>query len=194
MSGETESRVDEVLEHVLSTLSSLRGVRKAFYLSDDLRHEIGEIEKGKSISLGPLTVHNDGVLECLRRGHVACIVKDSTFRPPPAPTVVLINEDGKIIGRELIDNEKPEPAPGQKLIYLGKDFVIFYDGNKSGPTRFVLPPISFEEVERVPRTARVCSSSPSTDGDYFLRRSAGLPDDSKLATILIGFDLVFALQ
>ncbi|MDH3365934.1 MAG: hypothetical protein OEM29_08045 [Thermoplasmata archaeon] len=179
----------ELLERVLSILSSLRGVRKAFYLSDDLRREVGEIEKNRSTSLGPLTVHNDGVLECLSRAHVACIVKDSTFRPPPAPTVVLANEDGKVIGRELIAGEEPKPAPGQKLIYLGKDFVIFYDGGKTGRTRFVLPPISFEEVEHISYTARVCSSSPSTDGDFFLRKSAGLPDDPKLATILIGFDL-----
>ena len=177
-----------MLEQVLSTLSSLEGVRKAFYLDAELRMELWEIEKGRSISLGPLTVHNEGVIECLSRRHVACIVKDSTFRPPPAPTVVLLDESGKIIGRELIDGEKPEAPPGQRLLHLGKDFVIFYDGGRSGHTRFVLPSISFEEVERMNHTARVCSSSPSTDGDYFLRKSAGLPDDPKLATILIGFD------
>ena len=183
-----------VLERALSTLSSLKGVRKAFYLSDDLRKEVGEIEKNRSMSLGLLTVHNDGVLECLGRTHVACIVKDSTFRPPPTPTVVLMDEDGKVIGRELIAGEEPEAAPGQKLIYLGKDFVIFYDGRKGSRARFVLPPISFEEVERIRNTTSVCSSSPSTDGDFFLRKSAGLPDDPKLATILIGFDLDLPLQ
>ncbi len=174
---------------MLSTLASLKGVRKAFYLTDDLRMEVGKIESNRSMSLGPLTVHNDGVVDCLRRTHVACIVKDSTFRPPPAPTVVLVDESGKVIGRELIAGEEPKAAPGQKLIYLGKDFVIFYDGGKAGRTRFILPPIAFEEVERVDHTASVCSSSPSTDGDFFLRKSAELPDDPKLATILVGFDL-----
>lgn len=180
---------EELLRLVLSTLSSLKGVRKAFYLDDELRREVGKIEKDRSMSLGPLTVHNDGVLQCLSRTHVACIVKDSTFRLPPAPTVVLVDENDRTIGRELVGGETPEPGPGQKLIYLGKDFVIFYDGGRTGHTRFVLPPIPFEEVERIERTARVCSSSPSTDGDFFLRKSADLPDDPKLATILIGFDL-----
>ena len=147
MRGERNLSESEVLERVLATLSSLAGVRKAFLLDDDLRRKVGEIEKGRSIALGPLTVHNEGVLECIRRAHVACIVKDSTFRPPPAPTVVLLNEEDVVVGRELIAGEKPEAGPGQKLIHLGKDFVIFYEEGRSSRTRFVLPPVSFAEVE-----------------------------------------------
>ncbi len=177
-----------LLNKVLEVLSNLNGVRKALYLGDDLRGQLEKIEKDKSSSLGPLTVHNDGALECLRRKHVACIVKDATFRPPPAPTVVLVDEEGKVIGRELIGDEKPEADHGQKMLYLGKDFVIFYDGGRSTKTRFILPPIAFEEVERIEGTANVCSSSPSTDGDFFVRKATGLPDDPKLATILVGFD------
>lgn len=186
----TDVRSDEArfLDEVLSRLSELKGVRRAFYLEDVIREELHQIESSRSMSLGPLTVHNEGVLDCLTRTHVACIVKDSSFRPPPAPTVVLVDEQGKVVGRELIGGEKPKAAPGEKLIFIGKDFVIFYDGRKSTRTRFVLPPIDFEEVQRVKGAARVCSSSPSTDGDVFLRRSAGLPDDPKLATILVGFD------
>ena len=177
-----------VLDQVLSTLSGLKGVRKAFYLEDETREELRELERTRSISIGPLTVHNEGIQDCLSRRHVACIVKDSTFRPPPAPTVVLVDEDGDIVGRELIGGEEPEAGPGQKLIFLGKDFVIFYDSKKSSRTRFVLPPIDFEEVRLTPGVTNVCSSSPSTDGDVYLRRSAGLPDDPTLATILVGFD------
>ena len=189
MKDRREGETEGLLEEVLTVLSGLNGVRKTFYLDQGQRDRLEKIERDKSVSLGPLTVHNEGVTECLRRRHVACIVKDKTFRPPPAPTVVLVDEDGKVVGRELIGGEEPEAAPGQKLLYLGKDFVIFHDGGKSSRTRFILPPIAFEEVERVPGTARVCSCSPSTNGDAFLRNDAGLPDDPKLATILIGFDI-----
>ena len=188
--GEGQGSDARLLDEVLMRLSGLSGVRRAFYLKDEVRDELRQVENTRSMSIGPLTVHNEGVLECLDRMHVACIVKDSSFRPPPAPTVVLVDEEGRVVGRELIAGEEPEAEPGQKLIYLGKDFVIFYDGRKSSRTRFVLPAVSFAEVEALDRTANVRSSSPSTDGDSFLRKSAGLPDDPALATILIGFDLV----
>ena len=173
---------------VLGEVARLKGVTKAFYLSDEQRERLAGIESERPDSLGPLKVHNEGVLECLRRRHVVCIVKDRSFRPPPAPTVVLLDEGGKVVGRELIGGERPEPEPGQKLLFLGKDFVIFYDGGKGSQTRFVLPPVRFEEVEGVEGARNVCSSSPSTDGDFYLRESADLPDDPELATILVGFD------
>lgn len=176
-----------LLDEVLGTLSSLRGVRKAFYLDEEMRATLREIES-EVHPFGPLVVRNDGVLECLDREHVACIVKDTTFRPPPHATVVLIDEDGVVIGRELLPGETLEEEPGRKTLYLGKDFVIFYDGKSGRNARFVLPPVPFAEIEALPRASRVVSSSPCTAGDLHIRRRAGLGDDPKLATVLIGFD------
>jgi hypothetical protein len=159
-----------VPEGVIDLLRGLEGVRNAFYLDRSLRERLLEVE-------------------CLSRAHVACIVKDKTFRPPPKATVVLIDDSGREIGRELLPGEEPEKRPGQKLLWLSKDFVIYYDGRRAGHSRFVLPPVPFREVEEYPGTARVCSSSPSTLADVLVKRAAGLEDDPKLATVLIGFDL-----
>jgi len=177
-----------VMDCVLTMLAGLKGVKKAFYLEEPVRSQLAETEKEQSVS-GPIAVHNEAVLECLRRDHVAVIVKDRTFRPPPCPTVVLIDDAGKVIGKELIRGEQVQPVPGQRLLHLGKDFVIFYDGSRSTHARFVLPPVPFKEAEGVDGVERVVSSSPSTMGDLLVRRSAGLYDDPKLATVLIGFDL-----
>lgn len=176
------------MDEVLRVLDSLRGVRRSFYLNDSMRSALREIES-EIHPLGPLVVRNEGVLECLSRSQVACIVKDSTFRPPPHATVMLVDEDGSVIGRELLPGERVEERPGVKTLYLGKDFVMFHDGRSGRNARFVLPPVPFAEVEALPFTSRVVSSSPSTMGDLHVRRSAGLDDDPKLATVLIGFDL-----
>lgn len=184
MSGTDDARLSEVL-HVLG---SLEGVRKAFLLDDDMRRRLREIES-EVHPFGPLVVRNEGVLECLDREHVACIVKDTRLRPPPHATVVLMDEDGVVIGRELLPGDRVEEKPGVKTLYLGKDFVMFYDGRSGRNARFVLPPVPFPEVESLGFTRRVCSSSPSTVGDLHVRRGAGLEDDPKLATVLIGFDL-----
>lgn len=180
----TEKMLDEIRE----LLSSLKGVRHVFYLTDEMRKGLEGLER-RYPPIGPLTVQNDGVLECLKRGHVACIVKGSEFRGPPHPTVILVNGDGAIIGRELLRGEKVKPGEGRKTLFLGKDFVVYVGKDSGKGSRFVLPPVEFKEVEDVKGTSCVVSSSPSTGGDVFLRTQAGLEDDPKLASILIGFDL-----
>ena len=183
-SAKTDGRTDELLR----ILSRLKGVRNVFLLDETMRNGLEKIEKSYP-PLGPLSIRNDGVFESLKREHVACIIKDKSFRAPPIPTVTLIDEDGNIIGRELLPGEKLSVQKEKKVIHLGEDFVIFFEKGKGKGARFVLPPVPFREVEELGVTRCVCSSSPSTAGDLFLRQCADLDDDPKLASILIGFDL-----
>lgn len=176
------------LDEVVSILSRLKGVKHAFYLTKEMRTGLAKLER-RYPPIGPLGIHNQGVLECLKRDHVACIVKDKAFRAPPHSTVLLVNDSEEVIGRELLPGEEIHERPGRKHLLLGKDFVIFITGVSGKGARFVLPPVDFEEIERVEGTSCVMSSSPSTLGDLFLRKKAGLRDDPKLASILIGFDL-----
>ncbi len=183
-----KTKKNKKLDEIEKVLANLRGVKHTFYLTGDMRECLERLERGYP-PIGPLTVQNDGVLECLKRQHVACIVKDDTFRGPPHPTVLLMNGDGAVIGRELLRGEKVKPGKGNKTLLLGKDFVVFVGKESGKGSRFVLPPVKFKEVEEVLGTAGVVSSSPSTSGDMLLRKKAGLEDDPKLASILIGFDL-----
>lgn len=176
------------LDEVLKVLSRIKGVKHTFYLTRAMRTGLGKMEK-EYPPIGPLTIRNDGVLECLKREHLACIVKDKGFRAPPHPTVLLVNEDGEVIGRELLPGERIPQRPGSKTLFIGKDFVIFVGEPSGKGARFVLPPVDFKEVERIDGTEDVISSSPSSLGDLFLRKQVGLRDDPKLASILIGFDL-----
>jgi len=178
----------KMLEEVRRSLSRLKGVKNAFFLTSEMKTGLGKIEKHYP-SIGPLAVQNDGVMECLRRKHVACIIKDKSFRAPPHSTVMLVNDSGDVLGRELLPGEKLEEQAGVKHIFLGDDFVIFAREGTGKGARFVLPPVPFVEVERVVGVEDVVSSSPSTMGDLYLRKHAGLEDDPKLASILIGFNL-----
>jgi len=179
---------DEKLEEVLKVLSKLKGVRHLFYLTKPMRTGLAEIERNYP-SIGPLTIKNQGVMECLERRHVACVIKDRHFRAPPHATVYLIDENGKVIGRELLPGEKVTSTRQRKVIMLGNDFAVFFEKGTGKGAHFVLPPVPFKEVEGLDGVKLVCSSSPSTAGDFYLRRRAKLEDDPKLASILIGFEL-----
>jgi hypothetical protein len=67
--------------------------------------------------------------------------------------------------------------------------VICHDGKAGKKAHFVLPPVPFEELEGLEGVSGVCSSSPSSMGDLYLKKSAGLEDDPKLASILVGFNV-----
>lgn len=183
-----KASTEEKLDEILGLLSGLKGVKHAFYLTGEMRKGLEAMEAHYP-PIGPLTVQNDGVLECLKRQHIACIVKDSGFRGPPHPTVILINGDGAMIGREILRGEEIKPDEGRRTVFLGKDFVVFVGKESGKGSKFVLPAVEFKEVDEVEGTTCVVSSSPSTMGDLFLRTKAGLEDDPKLASILIGFDL-----
>lgn len=175
------------LKEVLKVLSGIEGVRHSFFLTKEMRKALAELERMYP-SIGPLTVRNEGVLECLQRQHVVCLIKDKTFRGPPKPTVVLVNDNGDVIGRELLRGESPPKGPG-RILMLGKDFVVFADKSDTKGARFVLPTVPFEEIEGIGGVCSVVSSSPSTTGDHLLRKRTGIDDDPKLASILVAFDL-----
>jgi hypothetical protein len=182
--ADTEKKLDEILR----VLSRMKGTKHAFYLTKPMRAGLKRLESDYP-SIGPLTITNDGVTKTLERKHVVCILKDKRFRSPPHSTVLLIDDAGNVLGRELLPGEKLPKEKAERAIMIGKDFVVFYQKGAGKGARFVLPPVPFAEVERIDGTSRTVSSSPSTAGDYFLRRKARLRDDPKLASILIGFDL-----
>lgn len=179
---------DKRLEEVLRTLSGLKGVKHSFFLTKPMRAGLAKIERNYP-SIGPLAIKNKGVAECLKKEHVACIIKDKRFRAPPHATVYLIDEDDRIVGRELLPGEKVRSTKDRKVIMLGNDFVVFFEKGTGKGAHFVLPSVPFKEIQELDGVKSVCSSSPSTAGDYFLRQRARLDDDPKLASILIGFEL-----
>lgn len=182
-----QSRLEK-LDEVLDVLSKLKGVRHAFYLTKSMKAGLASIEK-RYLSIGPLAIKNKGVAKCLGKAHVACIIKDRHFRAPPHATVYLIDDNDKVVGRELLPGERIASTEKRKVIMLGKDFVVFFEKGTGKGAHFVLPPVPFMEVERLDGVKSVCSSSPSAAGDYYLRKRAKLDDDPRLASILIGFEL-----
>src|SRR4030065_751829 len=91
---------DMKLEEVLKVLSKLKGVRHSFYLTESMRAGLAKMESSYP-SIGPLTIENNGVKECLKRKHVACIIKDKQFRAQTHATAYLIDETGTHSGGDL---------------------------------------------------------------------------------------------
>lgn len=130
---------------------------------------------------------NRGVAEVLSRERVVCLFKDVTFRPPPEPTLLLVDDAGTVLGREILPGDAP-PAD-RRVAFLGKDFVLYGGQRPRGSYRFLLPPVPFPELEGLPGLARVVSASPDTPQDNFLRARFEVPLGRQYASVLIGYDV-----
>ena len=108
------------------TIKEMRGVVHAFPLNVECREKILEIESNITAALG-IKVINEGVIECLKRQYIICIIKRASFRPPPEPTVMLISDDGVVLGEEVLPHFKKEFLANVKedIIWLSEEFVMY---------------------------------------------------------------------
>ncbi len=176
--------IAETIEH----LKGLKGVAEAFELGPEIRELLLKIESGIKATMD-IEVKNTGLEECLKRKHVLCIIKDKTFRPPPEPTIFLAADKDTILGQEILEKDRCDFEGLDNLVYLSEDFVVFTDRKARNKEYFLMPPVSFPELESVCGLRNVVSCSPSALGDLAIRTAQGLEDNPKLASVLIGFDL-----
>lgn len=177
---EHDSDVDA---RVLSLLRDLPGVLRAEMVFPELRSELRGL-------MTPLAAENQGVEAALSRQRVVCLFKGRSFRGPPEPSLLMVDDRGTVLGRELT-GPQDRPAAGERsLAYLGRDFVLVRGVRPSGHLRFVLPPIRFPELERLGSICRVVSGSPDPPQDERLRNRYSVQGGKDLASILVGYDLV----
>ncbi len=195
------------MEEIRTILTDLEGVISVAEITFKHRKEIlgreENYERGGIIGLS-----NPGIRTILERDMVVSILKSSSFRPPPGPTVFMAEEadEGepgdeytitvsnkryRIVGKELLGESPPK---NEEYIYIGDDFILFPErrkGRTGKPAFFLIPPIKFPELENkkdILKIENILSVSPSTLADDFIREKCGFSKRNDLATILIGFD------
>ncbi len=173
----------------LEIVRSLRGVVHAFYLSREVLEAVRE-EESKVRALGNIAVDNVGYSEALRRERVICIVKDPRFRPPAEPTVILVSGDGNVLGVEVFPFTADRFLPKKDVVWLSDGFVLFPTIPANGGEQFVMPPVTFPELNPGNGCKDVISCSPAPTCDLLIRTSYGLEDDPKLASVLVAFNPV----
>jgi hypothetical protein len=175
----------------LDILKGLKGVVRAFYLDPEILERIKE-EESKVKATGGIDVLNKGFEEALKRKRIACIVKDPRFRLPPEPTVLLLSTDGKVMGLEVFPQTAGQYKDREDIIWLSDGFIIFPDimPGEGADEAFVMPPVSFPELNESNGCTNVLSCSPAPTCDKMIREYVGMEDDPRLASILVAFDPV----
>ncbi len=175
-------------ERAVDIIKGMTGTRMAFLLSPEVITSVQRIEDSIKSQIG-LDVVNEGVKQCLRRQYVICVIKDTRFRPPPEPTVLMMGDSDLVLGTEILPGQHSNYKEMDNICWLGDDFVVFTDKVPKTKEFFLMPPVSFPELEQIPGAVNIVSCSPSPLGDLIIKNYYGLEDDPKLASILVGFDM-----
>lgn len=183
MPGDIDAPGDAQLEIV----RGLRGVVHAFYLDRTILEMVRE-EESKVRAMGNIAVDNQGFTEALRRECVICIIKDPRFRPPAEPTVILESGNGQIIGEEVFPFTADKYADKEDVVWLSDGFVMFPTVPADGGESFIMPPVTFPELNSSNCCKDVISCSPAPTCDLMIRQYYGLEDDPKLASVLVAFN------
>ncbi|MEN6554726.1 MAG: hypothetical protein ABFC34_17775 [Methanobacterium sp.] len=182
-----------VAENAIKIIKKLKGVLDVQELSEEDKKALLEIESSRKGDMVPVV--NIGLEECMKQDFYLVVLKNTEFRSPPIPTVLLVTDKGRILGQELISPEEKEKYQNRKDAYfLSPEFVIFKpDESTRGMQRekefFLLPSVPFPELEYIEGISNVVSCSPSTEGDSYLKDKYGYPQDPHIATILVGFSI-----
>jgi hypothetical protein len=191
---------------IVELLRDLRGVIEAASVPPDLREAIGEME-ARSERSSFIPIQSLGMGCVLARDEVFVILKDRSFRPPPRPTVYMVEEmEGewkpedhvltveersyRILGEEVLNGKDFYPPDARRI---GESFVFFPErrNNPKIPSYFLIPPIEFAELEERSEglgITNIWSVSPSALTDQDIRTRLSYPQDDAYATILIGCD------
>ncbi|MCQ2085432.1 MAG: hypothetical protein MJZ21_04725 [archaeon] len=178
---------EEVLQNAVNIIRGLTGVRDAFLLDEDIKAQM-MAEENTVMGSGGTTVDNQGIKEAFKRQYVIALVKDPRFRPPPEPTILMMS-DGVEVGKEIFPWTAHE-VEGENVVWLSDGFCIFVDRIQDKPTSFVMPPVSFPELNPSNGCKDVVSCSPAPTTDLMMRKWHGMEDNGKLASVLVGFNLV----
>jgi hypothetical protein len=197
MDGVTAARIERLLGQIPGTIAVAR-------LGTEERLKVVELE-GAFERSSVLPIRNLGVRLLAERAACFALLKDARFRAPRVPTVYLVEDsdtssapDGqtivvngarrRVVGEEVIRDRVPT---GEATIPLEESFVIYPD-RRTGPhvpCTFILPPVSFPELEAEARTLGIrdiLSISPSLAADTWIRSTFGFPPSNDLATLLVG--------
>ncbi len=197
-----------MIDRVRQLLNNLKGVVNVVRLSQGDRRAILNLEENYE-SVQIIKLVNSGVRRALAMPIVFAVLKDTSFRNPPAPTVLMVEEikegdtikdnlamlDGvtyRVVGEEIFKGDK---IPEEEHISLSSGFILYNNRRRNRehvPSFFLMPSIEFPELEEVKRDLSIdsiVSASPSTASDDYIRKHYSLSRDNQLATILVGLEL-----
>lgn len=164
-------------------------------MDDKTKKDIVKLELKRLDEMIPLI--NKGLEEAFSLDYAIMVVKDKTGIVLPdeelIPTLTLQTEDGTIIGEEIYDPEELEDLREDPDAYFVSEHFVTYPNLSIGGQKqfFVVSQLynEFEcEDELRKSVSKLALAAPSTEADHYIKDIYNLDHESRITTIIIGFN------
>jgi hypothetical protein len=175
---------------IKARLREIPGVLAVGLLTKKDKKEVIHLEKNaknRGAAWGTMDFINEGTFEALKREVTWVLLIDENFRDPPRPWMVMLDEDGELLGEWIKKEKIAEMKKRDDVIFMGPDFVMYKKIPKGKPY-FLMPSLPFPELDDLPGLENVVSGSPCPPSDEYLKQVLDC-EGSKHGTLLVGFDV-----
>lgn len=193
--GQPEEDPEEVEQsnaddRIFVEISNIPGVKKMLQVSAQVESTLLADEEAEENSNPDLPTFNLGLRDVLGKQKILLIAHDAELEAPPDPMVVLLA--GRVILGELSRTEHPANANGE--MDGGKEFLVYPLKREHGSASYgrpllVYPPTSFRGIQNLTGVTNVTACTMGHAADAYARKLLGIPQDSALGTVLVGFDV-----
>ncbi len=182
------SLFDDAVNHI----KTVKGVVDAYIMDDEFSNRILEEERSV-VSITKMDVINNAYEDVMKRHHrIAIIFENHNFEyNRDVASIWMVNSKGDVVGKSLDSQEEiDEYKKDEDNVWVSSNFVIFDLDNVDGGEKFIVPPASFNFLNKLPGYSDAIFASPSTTSDMMLKQKVGSSLSTETSTIVIGFNTV----
>lgn len=172
---------------VLDIVRSVKGVVAAHRVEAGLLERI-RAEEATVKAAGDIDEVNRGFDIALLRECVICLDTTLEFRELTEPSTVLESDSGAVLGLDVPPSWLERYRAFDDIIWMSDTFALFpVDGDCEGQV-FVMPPMSFPELNPGNGCRDVVACCPAPSCDAMLRAEYGLATDPDRCTYLVAYN------
>ena len=186
--------LDSVSETAILRLKQTPGVVHCKILNSEERNLAMQLERSATVQnqLLGMRITNEGITDVLSRIHVVLIAHSRSLRHPPGP-IVVIRDDGNIVGEEVWQSDQLERLrTDSNAILLGKSMVLYRDALARARGRsltLAYRALPFPELDELDSISSVVSVTIGSFTHVRLAQKMGWDfNNPDLGTVLVGFN------
>ena len=175
-------------EKIIETLKKHKGVIKVESIDDDFIEEIKDEDLSVNTSFG-MPIDNQALHNCFSRDYALCLYADYSFEHSNHSMMVMKDSLGNVIGHDVAECQMKEYQDKEDLIWISDNFVIYTNVSMDNDLRLVMTPQEYRGFSSDDGVLEATVFYPMPTTDCIIKKKYGNPNNSQIATVIMGIDL-----